>query len=406
MTEQFNSQSPLPGLPGTSGAETHADGLCPQAGHRPVADRIMASIPFIPGSAPFTPEQRAWLNGFFAGLFSDANLDEPGEAPAPLASREPLLVMYGSQSGTAEGLAKRLAKEAHQRGFAPRVMELNDYEKVDLTKESRLVVITSTWGEGDPPDNAVNFWNYIKADSTPRLENLSYALLALGDTNYSEFCGAGKKFDQRLAALGARRIHDRVDCDVDYEAAAGQWMSALWDKLKAGQAASLSRNGDGAATTGEPISVEETADAPLTGRMPVLQPWSRKNPFPARLVTNRRLNLAGSAKDTRHFEISLAGSGLDYEAGDALGVFGMNCPELVDEIIRTLGCDGEEAVKDPDGEETPLRQALTKNYAITKPSQSLILRIAETAGDADLKLLLQPENKNRLADWLWGREII
>ena len=366
----------------------------------------MASIPFIPGSAPFTPEQRAWLNGFFAGLFSDANLDEPGEAPAPLASREPLLVMYGSQSGTAEGLAKRLAKEAHQRGFAPRVMELNDYEKVDLTKESRLVVITSTWGEGDPPDNAVNFWNYIKADSTPRLENLSYALLALGDTNYSEFCGAGKKFDQRLAALGARRIHDRVDCDVDYEPAAGQWMNALWDKLKAGQAASLSRNGDGSATTGEPISVEETADAPLTGRMPVLQPWSRKNPFPARLVTNRRLNLAGSAKDTRHFEISLAGSGLDYEAGDALGVFGMNCPELVDEIIRTLGCDGEEAVKDPDGEETPLRQALTKNYAITKPSQSLILRIAETAGDADLKLLLQPENKNRLADWLWGREII
>ncbi len=365
----------------------------------------MSGIPYIPASAPFTPEQRAWLNGFLAGMFSDANLGAPGEAPAPSTPKESLLVMYGSQSGTAEGLAKKLAKQADQKGFAPRVMELNDYEKVDLTKENQLVVITSTWGEGDPPDNAVNFWNFIKDESAPKLENLNYALLALGDTNYSEFCGAGRKFDERLAALGARRLQERIDCDLDYETAADQWINNLWGKLKAGQASSLSRSGDGSAAAGESTSATETSHALETGTMPVL-PWSRKNPFPARLITNRKLNRAGSAKDTRHFEISLAGSGLSYEAGDALGVFGMNCPELANEIVQALGCDGEEAVKDPEGGETSLRHALIKSYVITKPPQSLLKHFAEKSGDASLTALLQPEKKNQLNDWLWGREII
>jgi sulfite reductase (NADPH) flavoprotein alpha-component len=174
-------------------------------------------------------------------------------------------------------------------------MELNDYSKVDLTKESQLVVITSTWGEGDPPDNALEFWNFIKEDSAPKLKNLNYAVLALGDTNYSEFCGAGKNFDERLSALGAKRLLDRIDCDVDFEDSVEKWIGDLWGELKGGQVSNLSRNGDGAANGGVPSS---TADASVGQDTS----WSRKNPFPAKLITNRKLNRAGSAKDTRYFE--------------------------------------------------------------------------------------------------------
>ncbi len=187
----------------------------------------MAGIPFIPSSAPFTPEQRAWLNGYLAGRFSNAETGElaPPSAAAPAPAKEPLLVMYGSQTGSAEGLAKKLAKAAAAQGFVSRLMELNDYAKVDLARESRLVVVTSTWGDGEPPDNAVNFWNFLKDEAAPKLDQLNYAVLALGDKNYSQFCGAGKNFDERLAALGARRIHDRLDCDVDFETPAAGWIA-------------------------------------------------------------------------------------------------------------------------------------------------------------------------------------
>lgn len=359
----------------------------------------MPGIPYIPTSAPFTTEQRAWLNGYLAGLLSSADIGEAAApVPAPVA-KEPLLIMYGSQSGTAEGLAKKLAKLADQKGFAPSVLELNDYEKVDLSQEHQLAIITSTWGEGDPPDNAVNFWNFISAESAPRLEKLSYAVLALGDTNYSDFCGAGKKFDERLAALGAKRIAERIDCDLDYEAPAGTWIEGLWSKLKVGQASSPSAIGEEATLNGKLVVSSADASEETTS-------WTRKNPFPAKLITNRRLSGPGSAKDTRHFEVSLAGSGLSYEVGDALGVVGMNCPELADDLLRALGFDGEEAVKDPDGNETSLRQALIKNYVITKPPLALIEYVAQESGDTELQNLLIPEHKETLAKWLWGREII
>jgi len=364
----------------------------------------MAGIPYIPSSARFTPEQRAWLNGYLAGLFADANLGEPGVAAqhqtAPAKPAEPLLVLYGSQSGTAEGLAKKFAKEATAKGFEPRVMELNAAAQLDLTKEPRAVIITSTWGDGEPPDNATAFWSHIAADTAPKLENLSYSVLALGDRNYSEFCGAGKKFDERLEKLGAKRVHPRVDCDLDYEALAKGWMEGVWPAL-------LSESVNSKSVISEPRNGQASSTVSLITDPLITSPtYSRTHPFPARLITNRKLNAPDSAKDTRHFEISLEGSGLTYEVGDALGVLPQNCPALVDEIVHALGCDGEEGVTDPSGKETSLRSALLRNYQITKPGPSFLARISELAGDSELNSLLEPARKADLDKYLYGREVI
>ena len=177
----------------------------------------MTHIPYVPETAPFTPEQRAWLNGFLAGLF--ANGIAPQTASPFLAKpAEPLLVLFGSQTGTAEALAQEFAVQARQHGFAPQVFPLSDFQHANLAAGGKAIIISSTWGDGDPPDNAVAFWSWLTSDSAPRLENLRFAVLGLGDRNYPDFCGASKKFDSRLAELGASRLIPRGECDVERNA--------------------------------------------------------------------------------------------------------------------------------------------------------------------------------------------
>jgi sulfite reductase (NADPH) flavoprotein alpha-component len=362
----------------------------------------MNGIPYIPETAPFNAEQRAWLNGFLAGLFSQM---PPGTASAPQSNGapekkgEPLVVLFGSQTGTAEGLAKRFAKEAAQRGFSPSVLALNDFEKANLGACGKAIIISSTWGDGDPPDNAVNFWNWLNADNAPRLENLNFAVLGLGDKNYSDFCGASKKFDSRFEALGAKRIAPRGECDVDYEAPAKAWIDGIWKNI-VGQGSSLpapSRVNGTAGTDDLPRTVE-------AGKMPALL-FSKSNPFPAPLLKNLLLNKPGSEKEVRHYEISLDGSGLTYEAGDALGVVPVNCPKLVDEIIATLKTKSDETVKVGETE-MPLREALTRHLDITKPSQELFATIANAAPATELAALLVQEKRDEMRKWLFGRGVI
>jgi sulfite reductase (NADPH) flavoprotein alpha-component len=354
----------------------------------------MNRIPFIPENAPFTAEQRMWLNGFLAGVFSNANPPGAESLASTLGldagPKTPLVLLYGSQTGTAEGLAKKTAKVAEGRGFAPKLVSMDKYSDVDLTKEENVLVITSTYGDGDPPDMAQGFWNWLKSDAAPKLEHLRYSVLALGDTNYSAFCQFGKICDERLAALGAKRVADRKDCDVDYETPAAEWTTSVFDALGASVQPQPGANG----SNGSAVETAEGASA-----------WSRKRPFPARLLTNRRLSAEGSGKDVRHFEIGLAGSGLTYEVGDALGVFPSNCPSLVSEILTALGCDGEEAVKTADGE-LPLRLALTQHFDISKPSQELLSTVAKHSPDAVFAPLLDPSKKDDLKKWLYGREIM
>ena len=171
-----------------------------------------ASIPILPDNAPFSPEQRAWLNGYLAGLFHDrgtAPAAEPGPPPAPL------LIAYGSQGGTAAGLARRIARDASRHGFQAAVQELNAVTPAALALAPRVLVVTSTWGDGDAPDNATTFWSALSDPTAPSLGGVAFAVLGLGDRNYTDFCGAARKFDERLVALGARRLVPRGECDVD-----------------------------------------------------------------------------------------------------------------------------------------------------------------------------------------------
>ena len=339
----------------------------------------LQSVPYIPDTAPFTAEQRAYLNGFFAGLFS-RNVPDPALNPNPALSSspalQPLTILFGSQTGNAEALAKRVAKEGGRRGFAPIVHDLAQYPHANLKTEKNLLLITSTYGDGDPPDNAKAFWEFLGNGQAPSLKHLSYSVLALGDSNYPKFCACGKSFDERLEQLGGERIHPRADCDVDYEESFLAWMESALSALNPDPA--LNRN----------LAPERPSAPPTT--------YSRSNPFPARLLKNLILNGPGSAKETRHFEISLENSRLTYEPGDALGVLPTNCPQLVEEILAALHCPGDEN----------LRNALLCDYDITKISQPLIAAFAERTGDEKLKNLASPHVNGELKEFLRGREVV
>ena len=356
----------------------------------------MQMIPFIPETAPFDTNQRLWLNGYMAGLLAGKHLvpaNANGAENGSAAPTVPLLVLFGSQTGTAEKLARQIAKESKPRGCNSRVVDAAEHSKIDWSKESNLLVVTSTYGDGDMPDNAQAFWDWLQTDAAKSLSHLNFSVLALGDTNYENFCAAGKKIDARLEALGAKRIHPLADCDLDYEAKAKIWTDGIWKMLgNAGVPPHARLNGETIVSGTTPDTAGEARAVP-----------NRNSPFPARLLANRRLNAEGSQKETRHFEISLEGSGINYEVGDALGVWPANCPELVGDILKALGCDGGEIVKVTSGE-FPLRRALLEKLDLGRPASELLRLFARS--NTALRDLLAPERKDDLKKWLWGRGVI
>ena len=357
----------------------------------------MSVIPLIPETAPFTPEQRAWLNGFFAGMFSRppvaASTSEPN-TPALV----PLTILFGSQTGTAESLAKRAAKEAGKRGFAATVLDMAQTDAAKLAQEKNLLVIVSTYGDGEPPDSAKSLHTALHvaaSASKPTLSTLRYAVCALGDTNYAQFCKCGQDFDTFLGQLGATRVTPRTDCDLDYEEKFTVWLNASLTALHS-----------------EAGRVVPDAPSPEAAPAPATPTYSKKNPFPALLLTSRNLNAPGSAKQVHHIAFDLTGSGLAYEAGDALGVIPHNCPSLVSEILAALGCDGEEAVTAPDDTTVPLRRALIEFYDLGKPTAEFLALIplpvaasaSEPTSGAPLHvidvLLARPNTKLAPADFV------
>ncbi len=304
-------------------------------------------IPQIPTNAPFNEAQRLWLNGYLAACLDSAMAEAP---PATgMASKERVLVLYASQSGNSERLAETFGEKLTNAGFEVSVVCTEDMDPHDLTKEKIVMLISSTWGEGDPPDNAVEFWRKLTDGGQPRLETLRYGVLGLGDSNYLDFCGMGKKFDARLEALGAQRFVERGDCDVDYEDTAADW----FDKA--------------IAAIGQKSTQDTETESVSNGV------YSKRNPFRAKLIANRVLNAPGAPKETRHFEFNLKGSGLHYEVGDVLGVYPKNDPALVDEIIAKLTLDPNEPVTLKASQTSVrLRTALTEHYDIRTVNAALV----------------------------------
>jgi sulfite reductase (NADPH) flavoprotein alpha-component len=243
---------------------------------------------------------------------------------------------------------------------------MDHFSEVDFAAEKHLLLLTSTWGDGDMPDNAVAFWEWLQSDAAPSLPNAAFAVLGLGDKNYRRFCQGGKNLDGRLAELGARRIRPLCECDTDYEAKSEEWMQAVMTVLDAELPA-----GSPAGTA--PAVNGDSAPAKSGPR------YDKKNPFPAALLENRPLNARASAKDTRHLAFSLVGSGLEYKAGDALGVYPVNDFDLADRLILRLNCAGNEHIVLSSGEETTLRHALLEKLDLKRASVELLEALLQGA---------------------------
>jgi sulfite reductase (NADPH) flavoprotein alpha-component len=340
----------------------------------------------------FTGDQRSWLAGFLAGLAAAQPDDEaPTGVPTLTAT-----VLYGTQTGNSEELAERAAAMLADHGLGAALAALDDVSLEELAAASHLLVITSTYGEGEMPDNAELFWEAVSADTAPRLEGLKFSVLALGDSGYEGFCQAGRVLDTRLEQLGAVRIAPRVDCDVDFEDPAGQWIADVTARLHAEAEAtgSVAAGPTGAGRTGA------GGRSPAPSKPPRSK-WNRKSPYPSRLVENRLLSGPGSAKEIRHFEFDLGDSGIEYAAGDALNVVPRNAPALVQAVLDALGADPETEV---DG--GALADRLSTEWEISAPSKDLMKALAERAPDSDLAAVLARGERETLDSWLWGRDIL
>ncbi|GAB6924658.1 sulfite reductase subunit alpha [Rhodococcus erythropolis] len=349
-------------------------------------------IPYIPEYAPFTGDQRAWLSGFLAGLHSRTVM--PGQTGTATATVEraagaAVHILYGSQTGNAESVAEDAAAAARAHGLEPLVAGLDTVDINALSAMRRVLVITSTYGEGEMPDNAQLFWDAVESESAPRLEGLYFGVLALGDTSYDGYCQSGKNIDARFEALGGTRVVDRTDCDVDYEDPAAEWIVRA-------VAAVAGVDGDAGAAA-SPVAPAQTKTK---------SQWTRKNPYPATVLANRLLSGEDSAKEVRHFTFALGEDGLDYEAGDGLGIRPINDPALVEAIIHQLGVSGDYVVTAKDGSSAPLDQVLTSDYEISIPSRDLIEDIARRSGDAELQHILDTEDREALDAWLWGKDVL
>lgn len=341
-------------------------------------------IAYIPEDAPFNEDQRAWISGFLAGLHSRLAMNvAPPPAPSDnTASRPPLRILYGTQTGNAEAVATDTAAAARAQGFDVMVSGLDEITLDEFVGLRYVLVITSTYGEGEMPDNAELFWEALSSTQAPRLEGVSYGVLALGDTSYDGFCQAGKLIDTRLEQLGASRVVGRADCDVDYEAHAAEWVQGAVGSLVTLAGAS------GSPGTPPPSTVARSG-------------WTRKNPYVAELPVNRVLSGAGSAKEIRHYEFALADSGISYEAGDALAVVPENDPALVEAICAHFRVSVDTVVDD-----TPLGELLGHRYEISTPSKDLLSEVESRAENEEFSHALRGGVKEVLERWLYGRDIL
>ncbi|GAB3515467.1 assimilatory sulfite reductase (NADPH) flavoprotein subunit [Pseudoxanthomonas daejeonensis] len=347
-----------------------------------------------------------WLSGYTAGL---AQVHAPpqlavlpgGAAVAASQAGQRLTVLYGSQTGNARREAEKIAQAAEGAGLAVRLLRTDAYATRELASERLLYVVISTQGEGDPPDDSIGFTEFLLGKRAPKLPELKFAVLGLGDTSYADFCGISRKLDARLAELGAQRVLEAGQADLDIDTVAGPWrdsaLAQARELLKASPA---------------PAAAHLATVTPLRA----VSAWSHERPFPAEVLANQRvsgrefkgqgfLQYGSGDKDVRHIELSLEGSGLAYEPGDALGIRHRNPAVLVDAVLQATHLDGNTAVTS--GEQTlPLSEWLATRRELTRLSRPFLAAHAERSGAASLKQLLDPTQPAGLAALLADHQLV
>jgi len=344
--------------------------------------------------AGLSSQQLAWVSGYFWGLAQSQPQTASATAPltqaAAAVAAQPagkLTIIFASQTGNAKGVAESLEQEAKAQGIDVALFDASDYKGKNLAKETHVIIVASTNGEGEAPDNAIELHEFLQSKKAPKLPNLKYGVIGLGDSSYEFFCQTGKDFDTYLSKLGATPFIDRVDCDVDYEAPASEWKAKALDKVKDDLAA------------GPQAEVVQLPVAQASGH----SQYNKQNPYTATLLTSQKITGRDSGKDVRHVEIDLEGSGLTYQPGDALGVWFDNSSELANAILGKVGLSGVESV-DVDGESISIHSALVSKFEITASNPQLVTKFAELSGSKKLQKLV--EDKDKLREYATNTQVV
>ncbi len=350
------------------------------------------NMPYLPDDIPFNGEQKQWLSGFLSGLHSRLLINQQQGSVSQASSQpalKPLTVLYGTQTGNSQAVAEDIASRAGSHQLQANVLDMEDVTVDTLRESERLLIVTSTYGEGEMPDNAQALWDAVSASDAPALDKTYYSVLALGDTNYDGFCVAGIEWDKRLAELGAERVADRVDCDVDYEKDADQWIANALPII-AGKGSQIGTEG-----------VTQTAPASKKVK------YNLQNPCKAKLLKKYAVTETESSKQIVHYEFCLDEYGQTYEAGDAINIIPVNHLPLVNQLLAQLDVQQEQAVIYKDSP-TTAQQLLSEKLEIRTPSTALLSHIADRYADSELAQLVNAgdASADQLSDYLWGRDIL
>ncbi len=340
-------------------------------------------------TSSYSSLQLAWASGYLAAKSEQGETTQVNVAPAA-APAKVLTILYASQTGNAKGVASQVEQSADAAGINVKLINISDYKAKALKNETHILIIASTNGEGEPPDDAIEFHEFLLGKKAPKLPNLNYSVLALGDSSYEFFCQTGKDFDERLQALGAKQVMPRVDCDVDYDSDSESWKLSIIESLK------------------EELTQADVALAPVID-LPVAaaSQYNKQNPLSAEFILSQKITGRDSAKDVRHIEIDLGESGLTYQAGDALGVYFDNDSLLVVELLAALNFTGDEQVSlkiDGDHQSLTLKYALTSQLEITQTAPAFIEFWAKQSGDE--KLLAIASDKNTAREFSANHQIV
>ena len=339
-------------------------------------------------------QQLAWVSGYFWGLAQTQPQTSAASTPiaqaAAAVSAKPagkLSIIFASQTGNAKGVAESLEQEAKALGIEVALFDASDYKGKSLAKETHVIIVASTNGEGEAPDNAIELHEFLQSKKAPKLPNLKYGVIGLGDSSYEFFCQTGKDFDAYLSKLGATSFIERIDCDVDYEAPASEWRAKALETVKDDLA------------SGQEAQVVQLPVGQAAGH----SQYTKQNPYTATLVTSQKITGRDSGKDVRHIEIDLEESGLTYQPGDALGVWFENSSELANAILAKVGLSGVESVE-VDGESLSIHSALVSKYEITSANPQLVTKFAELSGSKKLEKLV--EDKDKLREYAGNTQVI